>query len=288
MLFSRCSISLLIGIGLLSGCVAQPKFIDRGNYIAQVVPHNPGQDNRVKFLVMHYTAEDDQKSLKTLTQGNVSSHYLIPTIPKMINDKPVVYSLVSEDKRAWHAGLSQWGNSAGLNDGSIGIEIVNFGYKDKGEIREWFPYTPEQITTIALMMKDIIQRYGIEPQNVVGHSDIAPQRKSDPGPLFPWAELASQGIGAWPDKELVDFYLEGRALSAPVDIANFQNLLVKYGYKTPLTGQLDKETQRVVQAFQMHFRASNISGIPDAHSEAILMALIDKYRTKWISSVSKT
>ncbi|MCT6518305.1 MULTISPECIES: peptidoglycan recognition protein family protein [Enterobacterales] len=283
--FNRYSLGLLITLGLLSGCSQQPQLIDRGSYIAQVVPNNPGQDNRVKFLVMHYTAMDDEGSLKTLTSGNVSSHYLIPSKPELVDNKPVVYYLVSEDKRAWHAGLSQWGNSAGLNDGSIGIEIVNYGYEDQGKLRKWFPYTSEQISTIAVMMKDIIQRYGIEPQNVVGHSDIAPQRKVDPGPLFPWAELAKQGIGAWPDDDTVTFYLAGRESAEPVDIANFQTLLAKYGYQTPTSGVLDPETQKVVSAFQMHFRASDIKGIPDAQSEAILMALIDKYRTKWIQPV---
>ncbi|SUC01541.1 N-acetylmuramoyl-L-alanine amidase [Proteus vulgaris] len=282
---SRYYIGLLIAISLLTSCAKHPVLIDRGSYIAQVVPDNPGQDNRVKFLVMHYTAIDDEGSLKTLTSGNVSSHYLIPTKPKLVDNKPVVYYLVNEDKRAWHAGLSQWGNSAGLNDGSIGIEIVNYGYEDQGELREWFPYTSEQISTIAVMMKDIIQRYGIEPQNVVGHSDIAPQRKVDPGPLFPWGELAKQGIGAWPDEGTVAFYLAGRETSEPVDIANFQTLLAKYGYQTSTSGVLDPETQKVVSAFQMHFRASDIKGIPDAQSEAILMALIDKYRTKWIQPV---
>ncbi|OAT37283.1 N-acetylmuramoyl-L-alanine amidase [Proteus myxofaciens] len=287
MFLNRYTISLLMSVSLLTGCVTQPTLIDRESYIAQIVPNNPGQDNRVKFLVMHYTAQDDKESLKTLTAGHVSSHYLVPTQPEVIQGKPVVLSLVSENKRAWHAGLSQWGESASLNNGSIGIEIVNFGYQDKGELREWFPYTPEQIKAITVLMKDIIQRYGIEPQNIVGHSDIAPQRKVDPGPQFPWAELAKQGIGAWPDNETVEFYLEGRPLSQPVDVAHFQSLLAKYGYQTPTTGVLDKETQKVVSAFQMHFRSSDISGIPDAQSEAILMALIDKYRTKWIKPVIK-
>ncbi|MCX2589313.1 MULTISPECIES: peptidoglycan recognition protein family protein [Proteus] len=285
MIFSRYNISLLLGVFLLLGCSTQPKLIDRGNYVAEIIANNPGQDNRVKYLIMHYTAANDAVSLKTLTGGTVSSHYLIPTKPKFINNKPIVLSLVNENKRAWHAGLSQWGNSAGLNDGSIGIEITNLGYKDEGILRYWFSYTPEQVLTITLMMKDIIQRYSIEPQNVLGHSDIAPQRKVDPGPLFPWAELAKQGIGAWPDEETVAFYLAGREISEPVDIANFQTLLAKYGYQTPTSGVLDPETQKVVSAFQMHFRASDIKGIPDAQSEAILMALIDKYRTKWIQPV---
>lgn len=280
--FNRYGLGMLFAIGLLSGCSKQPTMIDRNGYFAEVIPNNPGEDNRVKFLVMHYTAVDDEESLKILTEGNVSSHYLIPTQPEMKKGKPVVFSLVSEDKRAWHAGVSQWGSVSSLNSASIGIEIVNLGYEDKNDVREWFPYTPAQINAITLMMKDIIKRYDIEPQNVVGHSDIAPQRKVDPGPLFPWAQLAAQGIGAWPDEEKVAFYLAGREAKAPVDVAHFQRLLANYGYQTPMTGVLDEETQKVVAAFQMHFRASDIAGVPDAQSEAILMALIDKYRTKWV------
>lgn len=279
MRFSRCYIGLFIAICILTGCAKQSEFIDRGDYIAKIIPNKQDANECVKYLVMHYTALDDERSLKVLTDGRVSSHYLIPTHPSSINGKPVVISLVDEKQIAWHAGVSQWGEATSLNNCSIGIEIVNLGYRDKGKFRYWYSYTADQIVTISVVMKDIITRYGIKPQNVLGHSDIAPLRKVDPGPLFPWERLASQGIGAWPDKQLVQLYLAGRDPFEPVDIASFQKLLQQYGYQTPTNGVLDEKALKVVKAFQMHFRATRADGIPDAQSEAILKALIEKYRT---------
>lgn len=276
---SRYYIGLLIAISLLTSCAKQPVFIDRGEYIVKVIPNQQEANDCVKYLVMHYTALDDERSLKVLTGGRVSSHYLIPTHPSSIDGKPVITSLVDERQIAWHAGISQWGDATSLNNCSIGIEIVNLGYRDNGKFRYWYSYTADQIVTISAVMKDIIERYDIEPQNVLGHSDIAPLRKVDPGPLFPWERFASQGIGAWPDKQLVKTYLAGRDPSEPVDVANFQKLLQHYGYQTPTNGVLDNNAQKVVKAFQMHFRSSKADGIPDAQSEAILKALIEKYRT---------
>lgn len=276
---SRYYIGLLIAISLLTSCAKQPVFIDRGEYIVKVIPNKQEANDCVKYLVMHYTALDDERSLKVLTGGRVSSHYLIPTHPSSIDGKPVITSLVDERQIAWHAGISQWGDATSLNNCSIGIEIVNLGYRDNGKFRYWYSYTADQIVTISAVMKDIIERYDIEPQNVLGHSDIAPLRKVDPGPLFPWERFASQGIGAWPDKQLVKTYLAGRDPSEPVDVANFQKLLQHYGYQTPTNGVLDNNAQKVVKAFQMHFRSSKADGIPDAQSEAILKALIEKYRT---------
>lgn len=275
----RCFIGVFLAITLLTSCAQPAKFIDRGNYIVKVIPNKQEKNDCVKYLVMHYTALDDERSFKVLTGGKVSSHYLIPTHPSRIDGKPVVISLVDEGQIAWHAGVSQWKEATSLNHCSIGIEIVNLGYRDNGKFRSWYPYTADQITTIAVVMKDIIDRHEIEPQNVLGHSDIAPQRKVDPGPLFPWERFANQDIGAWPDKKTVKIYLAGRDPFEPVDIANFQRLLQQYGYETPTNGVLDNKTQKVVKAFQAHFRASRANGIPDAQSEAILKALIEKYRT---------
>lgn len=276
---SRYYIGLLIAISLLTSCAKQSEFVDRGEYIVKVIPNKQEANDCVKYLVMHYTALDDERSLRVLTGGRVSSHYFIPTHPSSIDGKPVITSLVDERQIAWHAGISQWGDATSLNNCSIGIEIANLGYRDNGKFRYWYSYTADQIVTMSVVMKDIIERHNIEPQNVLGHSDIAPQRKVDPGPLFPWERLANQGIGAWPDKELVQTYLAGQDPSEPVDVANFQKLLQQYGYQTPTNGVLDNNAQKVVKAFQMHFRATKANGIPDAQSEAILRALIEKYRT---------
>lgn len=116
----------------------------------------------------------------------------------------------------------------------------------------------------------------INPANVVAHSDVAPQRKDDPGPLFPWRQLAAQGIGAWPNSDRVAFYLAGRAPYEPVDEAELLTLLDRYGYevKPELT---DAQRKRVITAFQMHFRPARYDGLADAETEAIAQALLEKY-----------
>jgi len=272
----RMSIVLAI---FLTGCTSLNPVIDRGDYYIDTTHTAVSQNERVRFLVFHYTALDDAQSLDVLARGSAASaHYLLPTIPAVIVGKPVVLRLVNEDKRAWHAGLSDWGNRSNLNDTSIGIEIVNPGFTEEGDSRIWYSYRPEQIDLLARLSRDIIDRYSISPDNVLGHSDIAPMRKSDPGLLFPWKALAEQGIGAWPDVDIVEKYLAGRAPKAAASVASIQAALAKYGYAIPQTGILDTPTRAVLSAFQMHFRAADMGGDADAETEAIALALIEKYK----------
>jgi len=152
------------------------------------------QNERIRFLIFHYTAVDDATSLKLLSGENVSAHYLISDKKDNRTQKPVVYRLVSENRRAWHAGVSNWNGRVNLNDSSVGIEIVNPGFtEDMLGHKTWYPYRQQQINALAALAKEIIRRYEITPDNVLGHSDIAPLRKNDPGKLFPWKELATQG-----------------------------------------------------------------------------------------------
>lgn len=266
---------------MLSGCATHPTDIEaRKDYFANHAFKATSQNERVRFLVMHYTALDDYHSLKTLTKNLVSAHYLVPKEPQLIQDKPVVFELVDENKRAWHAGVSSWNGRTNLNDTSIGIEIVNPGYTDSllGR-RTWYPFNENQIVAVAAIAKDIIQRYQISPDNVLGHSDIAPLRKQDPGKLFPWERLATMGIGAWPDKSTVSKYLADRSPDSPAEVNTIQTLLKQYGYdQIPQNGILDEETRKTLSAFQMHFRPADISGNADAETEAIARALLEKYR----------
>ncbi|KZR34989.1 N-acetylmuramoyl-L-alanine amidase [Enterobacter genomosp. S] len=275
---------------MLSGCATSPvKMEERERYYVDHAFHAIGQNNRVRFLVMHYTALNDSHSLETLTRDQVSAHYLIPQEPKSIKGKPVVIQLVNENRRAWHAGVSSWNGRSNLNDTSIGIEIVNPGYTDDilGR-RTWYPYSEKQIATVALVMKDIIDRYQIAPDNVVGHSDIAPLRKQDPGKLFPWARLADMGIGAWPNQSTVIKYLAGRSPSSPTEVSTIQALLKQYGYdQIPQNGMLDEDTRKTIAAFQMHFRPADIRGNADAETEAIARALNEKYRSSSLQSQPK-
>lgn len=236
-------------------------------------------NERVKFLVLHYTVSDYPISVKILAKkGEVSSHYLITDQP---ND--TIDILVSEDKRAWHAGVSAWNGTENLNDTSIGIEIVNKGYIKVKDSLIFTPFPSYQIEKVAALSKNIIARYEIDPVNVVGHSDIAPLRKQDPGPLFPWKELYTQyGIGAWYEEYDKEYFLsqyipDTYPYSSPLE---FQKALQKYGYKFNLSGEWDKNTFLTVRAFQWHFRPEKADGIVDAETWAILQALIKKYRSK--------
>lgn len=226
-------------------------------------------DNRVQFVVLHYTSADLPRSLQLLTHGEVSSHYLV-------GDQPAtVYQLVDESRRAWHAGASQWDGRTWLNSSSIGIEIVNPGYKDTPTGRVWYPYSEAQIQALIALLKDIVQRNGIAPRNIIGHSDIAPLRKTDPGPLFPWQRLAEHGLGIWPDAQSVARY-QARFEANPPSIAWYQQQLAQVGYEVVQNGQLDVATRHVLAAFQMHFRPQRFDGEPDAQSAAILQALNSK------------
>jgi len=225
-----------------------------------------GQDSRAQFIVLHYTSADLARSLDILKQDQVSSHYLIGESPATI------YRLVDEDRRAWHAGESEWQGRTWLNSSSIGIELVNQGYVDGPQGRLWYPYSEQQIDALIELLKDIMARHGLAPGAIVGHSDIAPQRKVDPGPLFPWKRLADAGLVPWPDAEVVERQQQLFAVNLP-DIAWFQEQLRLQGYKVPRHGQLDLETRNVIAAFQMKYRPARFDGEPDATTAAMLQAL---------------
>ncbi|HEX7750702.1 MAG TPA: N-acetylmuramoyl-L-alanine amidase, partial [Bordetella sp.] len=152
---------------------------------------------------------------------------------------------------------------------SVGIEIVNLG----NSTGTWQPFTPGQIKMLIPLLRDIVQRNGVEPQNIVAHSDIAPQRKLDPGPLFPWHLLARQGLGRWYD-EAVETAALAQLQTGPLPEASwFQQQLHRLGYDCPQDGQMTPATRRVIAAFQMHYRPSNYDGMPDAQTAAIMMAM---------------
>jgi N-acetylmuramoyl-L-alanine amidase len=154
---------------------------------------------------------------------------------------------------------------------------VNLGPIDTPEGRTWQPYPPAQVDALVRLAKDIVTRYRIPPTRVVGHSDVAPQRKIDPGPLFPWHTLYEAGVGAWPDDADVARHLADRDPKAPADVKALQDKLRRYGYAVATDGVLDEKTRHVLSAFQMHFRPRDHAGDADAESDAIAAALLDKY-----------
>ena len=264
---------------LLAGCASQDDkkaVIEKPDYVLDTSRSAPAAYPRIKMLVIHYTADDFDVSLTALTGKDVSVHYLIPAVPPLVRGKPRIWQLVPESELAWHAGASFWRGATRINDTSIGIELENRGWQKSEGTKFFTPFEPAQIQALVPLAKDIIKRYNIEPQNVVAHSDIAPQRKDDPGPLFPWQSLAQQGIGAWPDASRVAFYLNGRSPNAPIASYTLLDLLARYGYDVkPNMTRLQQ--MRVIAAFQMHFRPTRYDGVADMESLAIAEALLEKY-----------
>ncbi|WP_437891086.1 N-acetylmuramoyl-L-alanine amidase [Phytobacter sp. V91] len=267
---------VLLFLTLLAGCAGEQGIVDKPDYQLDTRRQAQAALPRIKVLVIHYTADDFDASLATLTGKQVSSHYLIPQQPPVRNGKPRIWQLVPEKELAWHAGVSFWRNATRINDTSVGIELENRGWQNIDGRKQFTPFSPAQIEALIPLAKDIINSYNILPQNVVAHADIAPQRKDDPGPLFPWRELAALGIGAWPDDARVAFYLNGRSPYEPVDSAALLDLLARYGYEVkPEMTQVQRK--RVIMAFQMHFRQALWNGEADAQSLAIAEALLEKY-----------
>ncbi|MFK3709821.1 N-acetylmuramoyl-L-alanine amidase [Leclercia adecarboxylata] len=272
----KCAIVPVLLALLLAGCATEKGVVDKGAYELDTRRQAQAAYPRIKVLVIHYTADDFDSSLATLTDKNVSSHYLIPAIPPQHNGKPRIWQLVPERDLAWHAGVSFWRGATRINDTSIGIELENRGWQKSGGQKRFVPFEPAQIAALIPLAKDIIQRYDIKPQNVVAHADIAPQRKDDPGPLFPWQALAQQGIGAWPDPARVAFYLNGQSPYQPVETSALLDLLARYGYQVP-ENISSAQQKRVIMAFQMHFRPQLWNGVSDKETMAIAEALLEKY-----------
>lgn len=252
------------------------------------------------MLVLHHTSANFEDSLRILTKPSsnpVSSHYLVPdpSDESYKKDKLEIYQLVPEKDRAWHAGRSYWAGKEALNDDSIGIEIVNQTYcvnqeatptaplsaaSKENRIKRlcFYPDYPEtQMALVGTLLGDILKRHPrIKPTHVVAHSDIAPQRKIDPGPRFPWERLYQMGYGAWFDDDTVKKYWQQFA-TRPVSLLQVQTALSTYGYKIETTGVLDDQTRNVIMAFQLHFRPNELTGEPSIETNAILFALIEKY-----------
>jgi N-acetylmuramoyl-L-alanine amidase len=228
-----------------------------------------GQDSRVLFLVLHYTVADFPMSMKILTEQDVSAHYLISD-----EAQPRIFRLVDESQRAWHSGPSAWKGHRMLNANSIGIEIVHPGFKPgPNKERVYQPFPQAQVDVLVPLIKDIVKRHAIRPDRILGHGEVTPPYKEDPGPTFPWPLLAQLGITPpLPDAARV---AQQRLLfdtEAP-DVVWWQARLAQHGYAIEPTGAWDEQSQRVLMNFQMRYRPANYSGWPDAESAALLHVL---------------
>jgi N-acetylmuramoyl-L-alanine amidase len=221
---------------------------------------SPNHDPRragapIDILLLHYTGmETAEAALARLCDpaAKVSAHYTI-------DEDGTLHRHVPEDRRAWHAGKSFWAGERDVNSRSIGIELVNpgheFGYR---------PFPEAQMAALIPLAREIVARHAVPAARVLGHSDVAPGRRQDPGELFDWAGLAQAGIGTWPTPE------DG---PGEIPIERVQAQLAEFGYDVPGSGALDDKTRAALTAFQRHFRPQRIDGVPDAETTARLASL---------------
>lgn len=258
-------------LGALAGCTTTTT---PGGVPIDVRHTSRGQDSRVLFLVIHYTVADLRASIKILTEREVSVHYLLTDEPS-----PRIFRLVPEERRAWHSGPSEWKGHRLLNASSIGIEIVHPGFRlgpDGGRI--YLPFPQAQIDALIPLVKDIVARHEIRPDRILGHGEVSPQFKQDPGPTFPWKLFSELGITPpWPDAARVAaqraVYEAAPGGTGLPDVPWFQEMLAQHGYAIEKTGQLDAQTRNVLMNFQMRYRPARHDGLPDAESAAILWVL---------------
>jgi len=237
--------------------------------VAEVRPspnHEPRKGvARPDILLLHYTGmKTTQAALERLCDPGprVSSHYLV-------FEDGRIFQLVPEARRAYHAGASSWEGSTDINSRSVGIEIGNQGH-DFG----CPPFPDAQIAAVIALCRDIVTRWSIAPHHVLAHSDIAANRKRDPGEAFPWQRLAAAGVGAWVEPAPL---VRGRAL-CPGDhgeeVARVQRMLADYGYGITASGYYDATTHEIVAAFQRHFRPARVDGIADVSTVRTLERLL--------------
>lgn len=215
----------------------------------------------ISLLILHYTGmESGNAALERMRDpdAKVSAHY-------MVEEDGTVFQLVDEVHRAWHAGVSQWAGETNINSNSIGIEIVNGGH-DYG-----LPEFPDvQIKSVIDLSQAIMNRHNMSAKTVLGHSDIAPGRKQDPGEKFPWERLAGEGIGHWPKEIDRDPRMLFEVGVRDRGVAIAQRGLAQIGYGTIVNGVMDAETVQIVQALQRRYRPMNIDGQIDIETMNII------------------
>ena len=249
----------------------------------KLVDHpSPNFDERncrrpVDMVVLHYTGmPTTAAALQRLTdpESKVSSHY-------MIDEDGTIYRLVPEEKRAWHAGVGFWRGIRDVNARSIGIELVNpgheFGYRE-------FPAV--QVDALIALLKDIASRHEMMPGNYVGHSDVAPTRKEDPGELFPWRRLHAAGFGRWwtDDFKISPSAPTLRAGERGGAVLELQVALDKIGYAIEGSGIYDSHTEAAVRAFQRHWRQDQVNGVSDAETTSLIHHIAEQMTVRRISS----
>ncbi|MAL80327.1 MAG: N-acetylmuramoyl-L-alanine amidase [Sneathiella sp.] len=241
--------------------------------IAAPSPNSDDREDgvRVDMLVLHYTGmQSGRGAIERLCdpEAKVSAHYVV-------EEDGRIFKLVEEERRAWHAGVSFWRGAKDINARSVGIEIVNpgheFGYR---------AFPAPQMASVAALAADIVSRHQIPSRNVVGHSDVAPMRKEDPGELFDWQWLAGQGVGLWPETEETPKG-DMRTVSpgmAGKSVKDLRQALAEIGYEVAVDGEYDAGLECVIRAFQRHWRPLRVDGIADKETQARLHAVLVQVR----------
>lgn len=231
------------------------------------------------MLVLHYTGmPSGEAALARLRDGEaqVSAHYLI-------EEDGRIFGLVPEERRAWHAGRGVWQGEDDCNAASIGIEIVNpgheFGYRAFPDV---------QIASVIALIGDIRERWTVPDSRIIGHSDLAPERKDDPGELFPWKRLAEAGHGLWFEPAAERIKALGGLLQKGDDgigVVVLRAGLHRLGYGIKPGGDYDAETESAVRAFQRHWRQSRIDGVADGETRARLVGLLQLASAESVTGV---
>ncbi len=250
------------------------KFFPDSSVVSDVIPSANYGDRRggrvPDMIVLHYTGMTDAEvAIRRLTVAGteVSAHYIVREDGRIIQSVP-------ESLRAWHAGASTWGAESDVNTCSIGVEIVNGGHD-----YDLPAYPLRQIAAVIALCKGIMIRRNIPRARVLGHSDVSPGRKQDPGEKFPWQLLADSGVGLY---VLPAKIVPGTSLSLGAsgpDVLALQEALAAYGYTITASGQYDNATREVVNAFQRHFRPARVDGIADPSTLATLHDLLNALRS---------
>lgn len=237
---------------------------------------SPNFDDRtlpISLLILHYTGmATGEAALERMCDrdAKVSAHY-------MVEEDGRIFQLVDEDKRAWHAGLSEWQGETNINSNSIGIEIVNGGH-DHPNADGSLPSFPDvQINAVIALSKDIMKRHG--DLTVLGHSDIAPARKIDPGENFPWQGLAAAGLGYWPNIRTDDRRILFELGTRDRGVAILQSGLAHIGYGARVSGVMDEETKLIIEAVQRRYRPEQIDGVVDIQTMDVIKSLVENYNS---------
>ena len=225
---------------------------------------------QIRFIIFHYTGmkiESEAINRLTKIQSEVSCHYLIKKSGEIL-------TMVPESYIAWHAGKSSWGSYKSLNKNSIGIEITNPGHEFN-----YKKFTKKQISSLLKLSRFLIKKYNINLKNILGHSDIAPERKKDPGEKFPWKYLSQKEIGLWHTIKEHELIKNRQTKTTKIDKELFINNLVKIGYskKSLKPMSKDKYLIYIVKAFQRRYRQDLIDGKIDQECLIICQNLLKRF-----------